>query len=114
MEKEIQFNSGSSIYWSNKLKCEFLQRYIIIHSIIYYELNKNIISDKQFDIVSKQLLKLQRKTENYNKTQYYYVFKDFDGNTGFYIWDRLNKKDKEYLKLLANNILQNAKQQGRG
>lgn len=99
------FNKGECVYWNNLTKCNFLQRVIIINSILYYELNTTKMSDKQFDEVCKQLLELEYQTPNYNKTQYYYVFKDFDGTTGFYIWDRLNKNDKKYLLKLCNYIV---------
>lgn len=100
-----EFNKGECIYWNNLTKCNFLQRVIIINSILYYELNTTKMSDKQFDSVCKQLLNLQKETDNYKNTQYYYVFKDFDGTTGFYIWDRLNKNDKKYLLNLCKYIL---------
>lgn len=112
MESFVKFNSGSSIYWSDKLKCNYLQRLIIIHSILYYEMSENIIEDKQFDLLCKQLIELQRKTKNYNQTEYYYVFKDFAGETGYYIWDRLNKTDKIYLRMIAELTLRNYKKGG--
>ena len=101
----INFNKAPVIYWSNKLKCNYLQRYIIIHSIIYYELNNSVISDKQFDDVSKQLIKLSKQTNNYSETEYYYVFKNFTGETGFYLYDNLRKEDKKYLLHIAKYIL---------
>lgn len=106
MAKEINFNKMPSIYWSEKQKMEWLERYIIIHSILYYELDTNIIPDKQFDCVSKQLLKMSKENNiDFKQTKYYYVFKDFDANTGFYIYDRLNKKDKQYLTNVSNIVL---------
>ena len=101
----MNFNKAPVIYWSNKLKCNYLQRYIIIHSIIYYELNNSVISDKQFDDVSKQLIKLSKQTNNYSETEYYYVFKNFTGETGFYLYDNLRKEDKKYLLHIAKYVL---------
>lgn len=110
IKKEIyEFDKGCWIYLDNVHKCNFLQRVIIINSIMYYELNTTKMSDKKFDSVCKQLLDLQKKTKNYNRTQYYYVFKDFDGTTGFYIWDRLNKRDKKYLLNICKFILKEVK-----
>lgn len=40
-----------------KDRIDFLQRYIIVHSYIYYELNNNVISDKDYDAKSKELVK---------------------------------------------------------
>ena len=76
-----------------------LQRWIIVQSIIYYELNKGIVSDLMYDRNCKQLLQL--KTENeaeYEKSQYYYCMFDFDGTTGFDLYSRLNENDKKRLK----------------
>lgn len=112
MESYIRFNTGSSIYWSNKMKCEYVQRNIIVHSILYYELSESVIDDKMFDLICKQLLELEKQTKNYNQTEYYYVFKDFKGETGYYIWDRLKEFDKMYLKLIALNVLKNYKEGG--
>ena len=103
---EIDVNKMPFIYWDYLSIVDYIQRFIIIHSIIYYELNENVISDKDFDNVSKLLLKLREENEEvYKKSQYYYVFNDFDGTTGFYIYDTLNAKDKEYLTKLANYVL---------
>ena len=112
MDSFVKFNSGSSIYWSNKLKCEYLQRLIIVHSIIYYELSDNVIDDKQFDILCKQLLDLQKETYNYEQTYYYDLFKDFKGETGYYLYDRLKPEDKFYLTGIAKVVLYNFKKGG--
>lgn len=95
------------VYWSDKLKIDFLQRVILIHSYLYYELNTNIWTDKHYDEVSKQLTIMQN---NYSKgwikkkTQYGYVFYDFDGSTGFDLWDRLKEKDKQYISNIAERM----------
>jgi len=99
---EIQFNNP---YYSNITKCNYLQRYIIIHSIIYYILDTNVVSDKQYDRVCKQLLNLSKVTENYDKTEYYSVFKDFTGVTGFDLYYKLNKQQQEYLLNIAKYIV---------
>ena len=95
-----------TLYWNIKTRIEFLQRRIIVFSIMYYELNESVISDKQFDDISHQLVEYMNTTEKeiLEKTQYYYVLKDFDGSTGFYIFDNLNEKDKKYLTQIANHI----------
>lgn len=102
---EIKFNRVPCIYWSDVQKCNYLQRYILIHSIIYYLLNSSTISDKQFDTVCKQLVKLSKTTENYSKTEYYSVFKGFTGVTGFDLYYKLNKQDQQYLLGIATHVL---------
>ena len=96
----------SNPYWSNKLKIDSLQRWILVHSILYYELNTGIVSDKQFDANAYQLVKLQKDNpEDSERSQYWYVFYDFDGSTGFHLYYRLNDSDKEYLKHIASHVL---------
>lgn len=96
------------VYWNDSLKISLLQRVILIHSYIYYELNNSIWSDKHFDEVAKQLTIIQN---NYSKswikkrTDYGYAFMDFDGTTGFDLWERLTKRDKRCIMGISNMIL---------
>lgn len=94
---------------SNLERCSFLQRKIILHSIIYYELNDNIISDQKFDRMCRTLLKGIQHTKDYHRSDYFYVFYDFDGSTGFNLYHRLEEDDKQYLMHLAQLILTMAK-----
>lgn len=70
-------------------------------------MDASVISDEQFDQLSKQLVELrdQMIEEEYQKTAYYYCFKDFDGSTGFDLPDRLSQSDKKYLTAIANLVL---------
>lgn len=86
---------------SNLERCSVIQRKILIHSILYYELNKTILTDAEFDKMCRKLLKGKEYTKNYHKTDYFYVFYDFDGSTGFDLYHRLEDDDKEYLMHLA-------------
>lgn len=95
-------------YWTPKLKIDFLQRVILIHSYLYYQKDNPVWSDKKYDEISKQLVKEQsEKTKQWvkDKTQYGYAFYDFDGSTGFDLWYRLNKNDKEYISHIAERIV---------
>lgn len=94
------------ILWDKSTIISFLQRRIIVYSILYYELNTNVISDSDFDLLSIQLLHLQSRTnkEELEKSQYYYVFYDFDGNTGFDLWYRLKDSDRDYLLNIAKQV----------
>ena len=86
--------------WDTKTKVSYLQRKIIISSILYYDFNESPISDKQYDELSKQLVELQ-KDGGIKGSQYEYVFYDFDGTTGFDLRSRLTTEDNEYLTHLA-------------
>ena len=93
-------------YWDASTIISFLQRHIIVHSILYYELNTTVISDSEFDFLSKQLVELQKQVskEELEKSQYYYVFYDFDGSTGFHLWYRLKDSDKTYLLSISKQV----------
>lgn len=100
------FNHIPYIYWSNKTKISYLQRRIIVYSIMYYELSESCVSDKQFDTIAYQLIDLQRKDpESHKQSQYYYAMYDFDGSTGFDIPNRLTEHDREYLVQIAVRVL---------
>lgn len=93
-------------YWSEKAKMSALQRWLIVHSILYYVMDTNVVSDKVFDANARQLVAMQAEyTDAAKETEYWYVFSDFDGNTGFDLYYGLNKKDKEYLTHIAQHVL---------
>ena len=97
-------------YWSYKLRIETLQRWVLIHSILYYEMDESLVSDKVFDEHAKTLVGLQKEHRASAKhSQYWYVFHDFDGTTGFDLPDRLNDKDKAYLFMIAKHVLKSSK-----
>ena len=99
-------NSLPYKYWDIKTQIEYIQRRIIIYCIIYYELNDNIVEDKVYDEYANYLVELKNKhKEIYKTTEYYYCMKTFDKSTGFYIYDSLNKNDKEKLMNIAKYIL---------
>ena len=108
----INFDCMPCKYWEDNVKISYLQRRIIVHSIIYYEYNTSVVDDAVYDGISHQLVKLQRSVpeDEFKKSMYYYAMHDFDGSTGFDIPSRLNAKDKQYLTQIANNVLQSYKQ----
>ena len=83
--------------WTLKDKIEFLQRKIILNSVVYYEYDTNFLSDKFYDSICRQLVTLQHEYGDVIDTQYGYAFCDFDGSTGFDLYFRLNEKDRSYL-----------------
>ena len=87
-----------------KLECvNFLQRKIILNAIAYYELDSPKLSDKEYDELSYQLVELQ-KSIDIQKTQYGYAMYDFDGTTGFDLYDRLTEEDKKYMNAITNIV----------
>lgn len=95
-----------------KARIEFLERYILVHSYLYYHMNENVISDKKYDKYSRLLAsKIEKYSSRIPSTQYGYVFYDFDGNTGFDLYDRLNKSDKKRVRDVATTVLRNYKRE---
>lgn len=93
-------------YWSEKTKMELLQKWILVHSIIYYELNTSIVSDSMFDANSYQLVRIIRiNSDEFKRTKWYYAFKDFDGSTGFDLYKKLKKKHKSELLSIAHHLI---------
>ena len=87
-----------------KITCiNYLQRKIILNAIAYYELDTSPLSDKVYDELSKQLVRMQAELspKHLLETQYGYVFYDFDGTTGFDLYHKLNENDKDYLMKIA-------------
>ena len=90
-----------------KARIEFLERFILVHSYLYYHLSESVISDKTFDKYARFLAsKVEKYRNKIMKTQYGYVFYDFDGNTGFDLLGRLSKEDKRYIKYIALHVLE--------
>ena len=81
----------------------FLQRFIIVHSYIYYELNDNVISDKDYDAKAKELVRYKNKyPELWNSSEYYKQFgDDYNGATGFSLYHELNEHQKEIIQSIA-------------
>lgn len=102
----IDFSNMPCIYWSNTTKISYLQRRIIVWSIMYYEFNESCVPDSQYDSVSHQLVELQKQAskEEFEKSTYYYAMHDFDGSTGFDIPSRLTNEDRTYLTQIASVI----------
>ena len=81
-----------------------LQRIIILHSYIYYELNDNVISDREYDLKSKQLVKYKNDYPDlWKQTEYYKQFgDDYNGSTGFSLYRDLNKHQQAIIRCIAN------------
>lgn len=60
------------------------RRQILVHSVIYYTLDDNVISDSQWSKWAFELAELQKKYPNIAKTCWYAdEFENFDGSSGF-------------------------------
>jgi hypothetical protein len=94
-------------YWNAKTKISLLQRWILVHSFIYYELNKNIVSDYMYDMNSKQLVELQNKyPKAFMESRYFYAMNNFDGSSGFGFVDKLAADDYDAVTRDAYMLVQ--------
>ena len=92
-------------HWSLKERINYLQRKIILNCIAYYVLDESPLPDKYYDSLSHQLVELHKEYGDISDTEYGYVMYDFDGNTGFDLYNRLTEQDKEYLLQIAHIAL---------
>lgn len=59
---------------------------MLVHSCLYYHLNQNIISDKQWDAWARELRDLQNQYPEISKqVTLYEYFKDWDASTGAFL-----------------------------
>lgn len=94
-------------HWSLLTKIEFLQRKIILNSVAYYMYDESPLTDAFYDDICKQLVELHKA---YNKeggnfvkdSRYGYVYYDFDGSTGFHLYNRLKPNDKYYIDVMSS------------
>lgn len=89
-------------------RIDWLCRFVLIHSILYYDYNTNIISDKVYDEYCITLAKLIKENPlDFSKCFYYNVFKNFDGTTGFDLKSKLTKDHLEFLQNVACSVRDN-------
>lgn len=77
---------------------------MLIHSYIYYELDKNIIDDYTWDKWAMELVDLQTKyPKESKKVKYFEQFKDWDGSSGAFLkFDNWVKNKAKYLLEIYN------------
>lgn len=87
-------------------KIQLLQRWILVQSFAYYELNENIATDFQYDANATQLAELKKEyPEEFKRSRYYDIFHDYcqDGiqyTSGFDLLERVKKRDPELYRYI--------------
>lgn len=82
MNRTYDLFKGKELEIAEKIQQRRLQ--ILVHSCIYYELDRNIVSDATWDKWAKELVKLQAQHPYIAKEVIWAdAFKGFDGSTGF-------------------------------
>lgn len=100
-------------------KIQLLQRWILVQSFAYYELNENIASDFKYDENALQLTSLMREyPEEARRSRYHEYFKDYSSSgdedthytSAFDLIERVRKTDYRlyrYLHMDAAMALEN-------
>lgn len=83
------------------------QRYILVHSYLYYKIGSPVITDLMYDKAMYDLKEEISRLSQYafSKTDYYYVFSDFDPSTGFDLVDRLCENDLKWICMISDQVL---------
>lgn len=75
-------------------KIELLQRWILVHSYLYYHLDRSVVSDHMFDANGQQLNLFKLNfPKDWSNARYTYAMLDFDGSTGCGYVENLNAVD---------------------
>ena len=96
--------------WDALTRIDHLQRKIIVASIQYYELDDPCIGDAQYDALVKQLKGYMSEYPTPEKSRYWYVYRDWDGSTGYFLWHNLSAEDKQYLLNFASAVCKQYKE----
>lgn len=80
-----------------------LQRKIMLHSYIYYELDDCVISDHDYDNLGHQLVRYKEEYPDlWKKSKYYKQFGDeYNGSTGFDLYSKLEPEQKTIIQHIA-------------
>lgn len=99
----MRFNNP---YWSERTKFELLEQWLLVHSYLYYHMNRSIVSDTMFDNNAIQLVSLIKSAPKPFKTSKYYdAFRDWDGTTGYHLWDRLLEYQQDKIRGIAEGLV---------
>lgn len=84
-------------------KIQLLQRSILVNSYAYYELDRNILADYEYDRNTRQLLALKESDpEAWRQSRYLKYFNNFESGTGFDLSSRI-KRDKMLYKQVSHD-----------
>lgn len=111
----IPFNTMPSKLWDDVEKVSYLQRRVLVYSMAYYNQDTNIVSDMEYDGVSRQLAKMQANLspKEFQRTRYGYAFEGFDGSTAFDIPSKLSVEDYEYLYRITMHVISMRQPEGK-
>lgn len=91
-------------YFTEMEKISLLQRWILVHSRLYYHYNYPIKTDQEYDMTCRQLVSLMKLNPK-SRTRWSYVFDDFDGSTGMGLFEDLIESHKWIVETDCNMII---------
>ena len=84
MNKLYEQFSGNDLAVAELIQRRRLQ--ILVHSCLYYEMDTNLIDDKQWDTWARELVDLQKQYPDISKeVDWYEAFADWDASTGAFL-----------------------------
>ena len=84
MEKTYEIFSGKDLEVAELILRRRMQ--MMVHSYLYYDMDTNLISGRQFDTWGRELVQLQTDYPNISKqVEYAEAFSDWDASTGFHL-----------------------------
>ena len=87
-------------------KINLLERWLLVHSYIYYDLDQNVCSDEVYDGNCIQLYGMMNDfPDEFKQSRYHSAFYDFEIGTGMQLYPRLEGFDKQRVVEDANFIL---------
>ena len=99
MNRVYEMFTGMNLQIAEKIQRRRYQ--LLVHSCIYYELNRNIISDDTWNSWSQELVLLQQQYPDISEqVTLHKYFKDWDGSTGAFLPITL-----DWVKEIANRLV---------
>lgn len=94
-------------HWTLLDRINFVQRKILLNSIMYYQYDMTFISDFHYDDCCKKLVIMHKSygPDFIEDSMYGYAFYDFDGSTGYHLYSRLTIEDRNWLGLIVSQKL---------
>lgn len=103
---DLSFNQ----YLTPMEKIRMIQRWVLVHCYLYYELNSSVVSDHVFDANMRQLDTLRISyPKGWKKSSWSYVFVGFDPSTGYGLTSKLKREDLNIIIRDANMIINRKK-----
>ena len=108
MGLNMKARQNKNPYMSDAEKLSQFQRYILVHCCLYYEMDQSVIDDFEYQNLCNQYLELLASIKQplaKQRSLYWYVFKGFDGSTGYHLLGNLKPDHCEHILLIARNVL---------